>query len=246
MTVQEFCEENNIFSYTIDEEGLINTRFGVFLSHKGLEKLPFKFGTVIGGFNINNNNLTSMEGFPKKIINGSLAASDNKITSLKGCPVEIDGDLHVSNNDLTDLEFFPEKVRCVYLGNNKLTSLKGCPKVIDGDFILTNNLSLTSFKYGPEIVYGDYSAIDCNIQTLEYLPKSIKSKSLNIYGNPIYTLTTSAFFEDLVLFKESRVVKKNVILIKRFKYYLNILKKTYLIDIILRDVIKENIYTTKD
>ena len=43
MTVQEFCEENNIFSYTIDEEGLINTRFGVFLSHKGLEKLPFKF-----------------------------------------------------------------------------------------------------------------------------------------------------------------------------------------------------------
>lgn len=238
MTIEEFCLSNGIYNYNIDDSGKINTEYSVGLSYKNLKKLPFKFGIVGGDFNVSNNLLTDLEGCPD-LVNGVFSASHNKLTSLKGCPSEVNGDLFLQENNLTDLEYFPKKVNgSVYLRNNKLTSLKGCARKINGDFSIYDNLNLENLKYGPQIVNGEYNAIGCNIKTLEYLPNKLDSIWLSIHKNPVHSIVDSTKYDDLLVFKECKVVKGNKVNLKRLKLYLNIVDRLYNYEYIIKNIEK--------
>tara|TARA_B100001059_G_C17418586_1_gene372015 strand:+ start:128 stop:589 length:462 start_codon:yes stop_codon:yes gene_type:complete len=107
---------------------------------KQVEKLPVKFGIVTGNFDCHSNNLTSLEGAPKKV-GGEFWCDYNNLTSLEGAPKQVGGYFDCCNNNLTSLEGCPK-----YIGSdfwcykNNLTSLKGCPIKIGGDLICDDNL----------------------------------------------------------------------------------------------------------
>lgn len=79
---------------------------------------------------------------------GLLYCSDNRLTSLKGCPEVVNGNFSCSNN--------------------RLTSLEHCPKVVNGHFSCSHN-QLTSLEYGPEVVDGVYYCKFNNLTSLHGL-----------------------------------------------------------------------------
>ena len=64
---------------------------------------------INGDFDCAYNQLTSLEGCPKKI-GGDFNCYENQLTSLKGCPKEVGGGFICSYNQLTSIEGCPEKV----------------------------------------------------------------------------------------------------------------------------------------
>ena len=88
--VKSWCEEMGIKNYIINSKGEIDVSRSVDLSKMEFKELPYKFGTVIGYFDIGNNpNLTSLKNCPKYVI--ELFACDfcPKLDSLEGCPKEV-------------------------------------------------------------------------------------------------------------------------------------------------------------
>lgn len=57
-----------------------------------------------------------------KNVGGNLNISNNKLTSLNGCPYEVGGDFDCTHN--------------------KLTSMEGAPSIVHGDFICTGQLDV--------------------------------------------------------------------------------------------------------
>ena len=104
----------------INEDGSIDVDGDVFLSKRGLERIPVKFRKVTGNF----------------------YCLDNELSSLEGCPEKVDGYFYCYNNNLTSLEGGPERVGGdFHCGRNNLTTLKGCPERVGGDFhCYENNL----------------------------------------------------------------------------------------------------------
>jgi hypothetical protein len=222
MDQKQFCEEHKIYHYEIDGDGRINTSYSVNLSNMNLDIIPFKFGIVNGNFDISGNNLTDLEGCPD-VVSGYFSAANNKLTSLKGCPSEIGNELYLYQNNLTNLEHSPKKINSsIYLRENKLTSLKGCARKINGDFIIYNNKLLTSLKYGPQYINGEYNAIDCGIITLDSVPNNLKSDWLSLYKNPVYLIVDSNKHDDLMTFRDCKVIRNGKIILNRLKLYLNI------------------------
>jgi hypothetical protein len=107
-SIEEWCREFRITNYeiigdTVDVSGEVS------ISFKTIENLPIKFGKVGNRFYCSNNRLTTLDGCPKKV-NGNFSCSDNMLTTLIGGPIEINGYYHCSNNKLISLEGSPEKV----------------------------------------------------------------------------------------------------------------------------------------
>ena len=98
---------------TIDIEGDVDLRItNSFIisddSSLNLKELPnLNINKVNGSFNCSNNKLTSLKGCPK-IINDDFECGGNQLTSLKGCPKEVNGDFICWNNKK---EFTKEEVR---------------------------------------------------------------------------------------------------------------------------------------
>ena len=111
-------EKYGIENYTINSDGTIDVDGDVFLHDVGLTEIPFSFGKVTGYF----------------------TCSNNKLTSLKGCPREVGGYFACSNNKLKDLIGGPQEVGDDYACNlNKLISLEGCSGDIGGNLICSDN-----------------------------------------------------------------------------------------------------------
>ena len=62
-----------------------------------LTTIPVKFGKVSGRFWCSNNKLTSLEGCPVEV-GGWFDCSKNKLISLKGAPKEVGGWFDCTNN----------------------------------------------------------------------------------------------------------------------------------------------------
>ena len=138
--VEKICKKYGIRNWTLNPDGTVDVDGSVYLSKKGLSKLPLKFGRVTGYFVCHNNQLTSLVGCPKEI-GRDFRCDNNQLTSLVGCPTEIGGDFWCHSNKLTSLEGCPTEVGdsfWCYL--NQLSSLKGAPEYIEGgvDFIPNN------------------------------------------------------------------------------------------------------------
>jgi hypothetical protein len=74
----------------------------VYLSGKDLTKLPFQFGKVGESFWCSDNRLTSLDGCPKEVVR-NFGCSNNRLTSLEGAPKEVGWGFGCSADDLTDV-----------------------------------------------------------------------------------------------------------------------------------------------
>ncbi len=128
--IHDICSLYAIYGYTINPDGSIDVNGSVYLSGKGLKRVPVKFNKVDGGFYCNNNNLTSLEGFPK-VVGGFFNVSDNNLTSLIGGPVNVKYSYVCSNNELVSLDGGPIIIGGLFrCNNNPLESLNG----FNGDY----------------------------------------------------------------------------------------------------------------
>lgn len=118
---------------TIDSVPKSATEFNIACC--SFKKLPVGLKMVTQKFSCFMNELTLLEGAPKRV-GGDFICSCNKLTSLKGTPTIINGDFDCSSNELTSLEGAPRiiggKFSC---GKNyKLKTLRGAPSYILGGF----------------------------------------------------------------------------------------------------------------
>ncbi len=134
----DICKEYGIEHYIINSDGSVDVMDSVRLYDLDLEKIPFKFGKISSYFDVSQNKLTSLEGFPKEVYS-DIMIYRNKLTSLVGLPDIIYDIINCSDNKLTSLEGLPMEAKGLYCSNNKITTLKGAPMVIDGDLDLRSN-----------------------------------------------------------------------------------------------------------
>jgi hypothetical protein len=100
--IENWLKEHNLFEDTyITEDLRINTakdvQVVIHLKNLG-ESLPeyIQFGTVVGGFDVQKNNLKTLRGCPKRVIGtnnlkGNFKCNNNQLTSLEGGPQRVDG-----------------------------------------------------------------------------------------------------------------------------------------------------------
>jgi len=222
MTIEEICFKYNINNYTINDDGSIDVDDHVFLDNKKnpdaspITELPLRFNKVTKNFYCQENALTDLKGCPKEV-GGSFYCDDNSLTTLKGGPEKVGKHFSIKHNLLTSLEFAPKSVGEDFIfQRNLLTTLKGCPKEIGGDINCQYN-KLTSFEFGPEKVGGNFTFDGNQIENFDFTPNSIKG---NMYfnGNPIGFIFSNVDMDFLRAFKAYRILKDNVINLKRLKY----------------------------
>ena len=152
------CKKYDIQNYTINHDGSIDVDGDVYLSTRGLVKLPLKFRNVSGYFSCGGNKLTTLEGVPQSV-GGDFYCNSNQLTTLEGAPQSVGGYFHCSYNKLTTLEGAPQSVGGYFsCYNNQLTTLEGAPQSVGGYFSCYNN-QLTSLEGAPQSV-GDFHCND--------------------------------------------------------------------------------------
>ena len=89
--IEAWCEEMEIENYTINTKGEIDVNGGVLLGSKEFKELPYKFGTVMGDFEINKNkNLISLKNCPDYVWGYFSCRKCTSLDSLEGCPERVD------------------------------------------------------------------------------------------------------------------------------------------------------------
>ena len=137
--IDSICSEYGINDYTINPDGSIDVDGSVILSSELLTIIPLKFGTVTRDFDCDRNQLTSLEGSPKKV-GGYFDCHNNQLTSLVGCPEVIGGDFDCSRNELKSLVGCPEIIGDnFYCRENQITDFKGVPEFFEGLFYCEGN-----------------------------------------------------------------------------------------------------------
>ena len=118
----------------VDIKGLFSAAHKLLTDFKGV-----RFGKVSEGFYCNYNQLTSLEGGPRKV-GGYYYCNNNLLTSLEGAPEVAPRMFVCSHNKLTSLKGCPKKIGSQFLANNnELTSLEGAPQYVEGPFYLGDN-----------------------------------------------------------------------------------------------------------
>ena len=110
-SITSWLDEYDIKNYILNARGEIDVDGDVDLSSKGLTEIPsfIQFGTVKGNF----------------------FCDLNRLTTLKGAPIEVSKVFDCSFNKLVSLEGAPLRVKYFDCSSNKLTSLEGAPKKAD-------------------------------------------------------------------------------------------------------------------
>ena len=142
-------------------------------------KLKIRFGKVGGCFDCTDNNLTTLEGAPKKV-GGDFKCNDNELISLEGAPNEVGGYFDCDYNELTTLGGAPQKVSGgFYCRNNNLTTLEGAPQEVGGGFICSHN-NLTTLEGAPKKVGGYFDCIhNPNLVLPKKKPSWVKGKIIS-------------------------------------------------------------------
>jgi len=136
--IKDLCSEYGIWNYQIRDDGSIDVDGSVYLHGKlgDLKQLPLTFNVVNGYFDCAINNLTTLEGCPKKV--RDFYCYENELTSLEHSPKIVKGDF------------------CCWK-NNHITSLEGLENTyIDGELHVDNCKNLYSLKGFPKKVGGFY------------------------------------------------------------------------------------------
>ena len=161
--IKKICEELNIQKYFINEDGSLNVMQNVNISNKGLDHIPLRFKSVQGYF----------------------SCSENKLTSLFGCPDIVTTNFYCNDNELLTLEHSPKMVMGDFLCNqNKITSLVGCTESIGGSFYFQGN-NLNNLEHFPKVVIGKiYAKRDIDEQKDAYFDLFLNI--LDSHNYPLY------------------------------------------------------------
>lgn len=125
-----------------------------------------------GCIEVSGEKLTSLEGCPKQVDN-NFYCDENNLETLKYRPKKINASFVCSDNNLKTLEYSPTSVgQHYYCYNNNLISLKGRPKIIKGNFDCSSN-KLKTLEGRPQQIDGNFDCGKNNLETLEGRPKII-------------------------------------------------------------------------
>ena len=166
--IEDWLKKYNIEKYTINDDFTIDVDGFVLLDKENLKELPeyIQFGVVKGSFYCSMNNLTSLRGCPREV-EKSFYCTHNKLTSLIGAPEKVGEYFDCTANNLTSLVGSPREIRGLFNCNyNQLTSLEGAPEKVGNDFYCKNN-NLTSLVGSPKEVRGNFDCRSNNIQFTE-------------------------------------------------------------------------------
>ena len=160
--IESICDELNITNWTLNEDGTVDVDGDVDMNYMGLNKIPLKFGKVIGGFDCSRNPLISLDGCPREV-GEYFICNDSKLTSLKGAPNLVGGIFDCANNFLTTLKGSPKEIGGgYYCYNNSLINLDGSPKEVGGSFFCSYN-NLIGLEGGPKEIGGEF---DCRFNPI--------------------------------------------------------------------------------
>ena len=108
---------------------------------------------------------------------------ESGLTSTRGFPKTVNGNVYLGRNELTSVEYLPQTdVLNLMLFENKLTSLKGCPKSIRGNFNCSKNPLLHSLEGMPVDIQGQFVCFGCQNMTDEYVHLFLRNKNIHIGG----------------------------------------------------------------
>lgn len=96
--VSKICKKFGIKNWSVNSEGLVDVNGDVNLISRGLDKIPLRFGSVTGDFHCTNNRFTSLEGCPRSV-GGDFYCSYNQLTSFEG-PRYIERDFLCDDNPI--------------------------------------------------------------------------------------------------------------------------------------------------
>ena len=152
--IKEWLKEYDIENYTINRDFTIDVNESINLYNMDNEEFPeyIQFGVVKGDFDCSTNKLTSLRGCPREV-EGDFNCGDNELTSLEGAPVECHS-FFCYNNNLITLKGAPKETEDFGCDDNKLTDLEGAPKKV-GSFNCSYN-KLKSLKGAPREVSGNF------------------------------------------------------------------------------------------
>ncbi len=138
-------DKYGIKNYTINSDGTIDVDGNVYLAHKGLKIIPFKFGKVTGSFNCHSNELTSLEGSPY-YVGSNFNCYYNRLETLKGSPVEVGKKFDCTHNNLSSLEGMPLEIGEDFeaYANPNLKELDSVSN-IEGDISCNKDIDTTKF-----------------------------------------------------------------------------------------------------
>ena len=102
--IEKWLKEYNIKDYTINDDFTIDVNGNVDLTFNHLSELPeyIQFNIVKGDFDCRRGDLTSLRGCPREV-EGGFYCTSNELTSLEGAPEEVRGHFYCNdNNNLTE------------------------------------------------------------------------------------------------------------------------------------------------
>ena len=188
--IDEFCFENYIKNYTINEDGSIDVNDNVALQFTNLNgKLPIKFNMVQGYFRAISCNLTTLEGFPE-YVGGELDFSKNEIKSFEYTPKHVNGNYICDGNKISEIDEFIKDVKIngtFFAKDNLIENLNhNLPDAKDG-LELSHNL-ITSLKgLNTDIRHSHLNLSYNKIEIIDLMPNCFKYY-LDVSNNPLMVI----------------------------------------------------------
>lgn len=131
--IKNLCDMYQIINYRINRDGSIDVygdvnlgggksspRRGTSRNPKKLKRIPIKFRYVYGNFNCSSNNLTSLIGCPEQVEGSFNCVGNRTLTSLEGGPVLVSGSYFCGGCALTNLIGSPKEARTFIFDKNPL------------------------------------------------------------------------------------------------------------------------------
>jgi len=143
LTIAKFLEDCGVLNdqYKILDDLSIDLLGPIDMSHKKLEKIPFKFNRCTSDFNCSNNELKTLTNAPLSV-HGNFNCSFNNLKTLENGPKMVSRVYNCSNNELISLKGSPSKLKFFDCSNNLLTNLSYAPKVSDSFNMENNNFPI--------------------------------------------------------------------------------------------------------
>ena len=165
--ISDFLDVMEVKNYKIDPKTLkVTVNGNVKMQFKKLEYFPVNFDSVSGSFEVNGNELISLDGCPDTV-GGDFNCSGNKIKSLQNSPKSVKGEYNCSHNELNSLEGIGEIKKGLNCEYNRIATLKGGPiKIEKGDFICSYN-QLINLEGAPFEVNGNFECKGNRINNIE-------------------------------------------------------------------------------
>lgn len=175
--IKFMCDKFALSNYTINDDLTVDVDRSVWMQSKyddmGLIiKLPFKFGTVNGLFDVSKTNIYNFENFPN-LIKGTLLINNTKITSLEGMPkIENLGgvDLNIKDCKIKDLSPVPKGLN-VIANDTKLTYITDTIPVSFDNTPIYNLIIELDYLFMKTTNYQNEKKEQLNLQFREWIER---------------------------------------------------------------------------